>query len=707
MSKLVIVESPTKAGTIKKYLGKDFEVKASMGHVRDLYPSKLSVDVEHDFAPKYGIIKGKEKIVKELSQIAKKSDEVYLATDPDREGEAISWHLATLLNLDIDKTKRVKFNEINKQSVQNGLAHPEKIDMDLVNAQQARRILDRIVGYRLSPFVSQKIRRGLSAGRVQSASLRLIVDREEEINAFVPQEYWSITAKLNPPRSRKIFKAAFTGDENGKVKIENKEQSDEILKRLDGAIFSVESVKKGVRRRQPAPPFITSTLQQDASRRLGFTSKRTMKVAQELFEGLEIPGHGSMGLITYMRTDSTRISDESRNEGAEYIKKAFGEKYLPEKPRYFKNKNRAQDGHEAIRPTAPSLTPDEIKSALTPDQYKLYGLIWKRFTASLMANCVQDTVKVAIKAQKENSQGYCAFSVSGYSVKFDGYTVLYKTDEDNEENDENDMPPLKEGDILKLKELVPEQHFTSPPARYTEASLIKKLEETGIGRPSTYASIISTITTRDYVTKENKQLKPTELGAAVTNLLKEEFPKIVNTKFTAGMETNLDEVEAGKMDYVEMLKDFYGDFKKSLDKAKEDMAGVKIRLEEDQTDVTCEKCGRNMVVKFGRYGKFLACPGYPECKNTKPYLELTKGKCPLCGGDVISKKSKKGYRFYGCSNYPECGFMTWDAPTEETCPQCGKTLFKARGGVLKCLSEGCGYQIKAPKKSKNPDEEDS
>lgn len=707
MSKLVIVESPTKAGTIKKYLGSGYEVKASMGHVRDLPASKLSVDVENDFTPKYAVVKGKEELVKELKRLAKDSDEVFLATDPDREGEAISWHLATLLGLNLNDANRVKFNEINKTSVENGMAHPDKIDMDLVNAQQARRILDRLVGYRLSPFISQKIRRGLSAGRVQSVAVRLIVDREEEINAFVPEEYWSLTAKLSAPHSRKIFKAVFTGDETGKVKIENKEQSDAYLKKLDGAVYTVESVKKGVRRKQPMPPFITSTMQQDASHRLGFTSKRTMKVAQELYEGIDIPGYGSIGLITYMRTDSRRISEESRAAGNEYIRKTFGENYLPEKPRYFANKNRAQDGHEAIRPTVAALTPEQAKQSLSPDQYKLYKLIWERFIASLMANCVQDTKKVEIKAQKDGENGFCTFSASGYSVRFDGYTALYRTTEDDEEESESSIPDMIAGDILKLKELVPEQHFTQPPARYTEASLIKTLEETGVGRPSTYATIISTITSRNYVVRERKQLKPTELGVATTNLLKDQFPNIVNTKFTAGMETNLDEVEAGKLDYIAMLRDFYGDFEESLDNAKEAMAGVKIQLEEDKTDIPCEKCGRMMVVKFGRYGKFLACPGYPECKNAKPFVEYTEGKCPVCGGDIIAKKSKKGHLFYGCSNYPDCNFMTWDAPTADACPKCGKTLFKSRGSVMKCLAEGCGYEVKLSRKKSAESEDEN
>ncbi len=706
MSKLVIVESPTKAGTIKKYLGQGYEVKASMGHVRDLYAAKLSVDVKNDFAPKYVIVKGKEKLVKELSELAKNSEEVYLATDPDREGEAISWHLATLLDLDIDKTKRVKFNEINKKSVEAGMANPEKIDMDLVNAQQARRILDRLVGYRLSPFISQKIRRGLSAGRVQSVAVRLIVDREDEINAFVPEEYWSLTAKLTAPHSRKVFKAAFIGDETGKVKLVNKEQTDKYVSLLDGAVYSVDNVKKGTRKKQPMPPFTTSTLQQDASHRLGFTSQRTMKIAQELYEGIDVPGYGSIGLITYMRTDSLRISEESRAAGVDYIKSAYGDRYLPEKPRYFKTKGRTQDGHEAIRPTVPSLTPELAKSALTSEQYNLYSLIWKRFIASLMECCIQDTVKVEIKAEKEGAEGYCMFSSSGYSVKFDGFTALYQTADEDDEN-ETHMPEMKSGDALKFRELIPEQHFTQPPPRYTEASLIKMLEETGVGRPSTYATIISTITRRSYVVRERKQLKPTELGIATTKLLKEQFPKIVNTKFTAGMETSLDEVEAGNLDYIAMLHEFYGEFEDTLAKAKESMAGVKIQLEEDITDEVCEKCGKNMVIKIGRFGKFLACPGYPDCKNAKPYIEHTQGKCPVCGGEVIGKKSKKGNTFFGCGNYPNCNFMTWDTPVADVCPDCGKTLFKSRRSVLKCLNEGCGYECKITKSKKNVDKEDS
>ena len=705
---LLIVESPTKVKAIKKFLGSGYEVAASNGHVRDLPRSQMGVDVEHDFEPKYITIRGKGDILAELRKQVKKADKVYLATDPDREGEAISWHLATVLDLDINDKNRVKFNEINKTSVLQGIKNPEKIDLDLVDAQQARRILDRIVGYKLSPFVSQKIRRGLSAGRVQSVAVRLIVDREEEIRAFNPEEYWTIDAKLIAPSSKKAFSATLTADENGKVKIENKAQSDAYLNRLDGADYIVDSVKKGTRKRQPAPPFTTSTLQQEASRKLGFQGKRTMKVAQELYEGMEVKGVGTTGLITYMRTDSLRISEESRQAGNEYIRNNFGEKYLPSKPKYYKTKASAQDGHEAIRPTIPTLSPDAVKDSLTQDQYKLYSLIWKRFMASLMAECVQDTVKVEISAAKPEDRAngkHCIFSASGYSIKFEGYTRIYEVSTDDDEEGESVLPEIKDNDALKLKSLDGNQHFTQPPARYTEASLIKELEETGVGRPSTYVSIVSTILAREYVVRDKKQLKPTELGEAVVGLLKKQFPNIVNVKFTANMESDLDKVENGEVDYIAMLHTFYDGFENTLQKAKDDMSGVKIQLQEDVTDIPCEKCGRMMVVKVGRFGKFLACPGYPECKNTKPFVVQTNAKCPVCGGKVIEKKSKKGYTFYGCDNYPECNFMTWDKPTDEICPDCGKSLFKRKGGLLVCLNEGCGYEKKADRKKRTKKED--
>ncbi len=696
MSNLIIVESPSKAKTLKNYLGNGYSIVASKGHIRDLPAARLSVDVKNDFAPKYNIVKGKEKLVKELKAAVADSDEVYLATDPDREGEAISWHLAEILSLDLNKLNRVTFNEITKTGVRNGMENPRKVDLDLVNAQQARRILDRLVGYKLSPFVSQKIRRGLSAGRVQSVAVRMIVDRENEIRAFNPEEYWTIEGKF--AFSRKVFTAEFYGDESGKIELKNEEETNAILSRLEGASYYISSLKNGTRKKNPAPPFITSTLQQEASRKLGFRAERTMKIAQELYEGVSVEGYGSIGLITYMRTDSLRVSEEARQATVEFISDTYGSKYLPEKPRYYKSRSNAQDGHEAIRPSTVSLTPDRVKSSLTSEQYKLYTLIWNRFVASMMASCVQNTSKLEIRSavSGEPEEKYCLFTASGYSVKFDGFTVLYNI----EDGDEKSKLPdgLVNGEALKNKELNKIQHFTQPPARYTEESLIKTLEENGVGRPSTYATIISTIVKREYVERKSKQLIPTELGEAIVNLLKEKFKNIVNVKFTAQMESNLDLVGEGELDYIKMLHDFYDDFEVNLQKVKKEMEGVKIQLQEDITDIPCEKCGRMMVVKTGRFGKFLACPGYPECKTTKPYVVETGATCPVCGGKVISKKSKRGYTFFGCDNWPECNFMTWDKPTEEKCPNCGKSLFKGKGGVLSCLNEGCGYKAKAKKK---------
>ena len=652
MSDLVIVESPAKAKTIKKYLGGNYEVIASMGHVRDLPKTRLSVDIKKKFAPKYEIIKGKEKLVEELKELAEKSDKIYLATDPDREGEAISWHLAYILGLPLDDNNRVEFNEITKNGVTNGMAHPRSINIDLVNAQQARRILDRLVGYKLSPFISQKIRRGLSAGRVQSVAVRIIVDREEEIRKFKPEEYWTIDAKFIPKGSRKSFSASLYSDANGKIKIENQEQAEKIEQDLADAEYMITKVKHGTRRKTPAPPFITSTLQQEASRKLGFQSRRTMKVAQELYEGVDIEGMGATGLITYMRTDSLRISDVAKEEAAQYILNRFGEKFLPAKPRVFKTKSNAQDGHEAIRPSMPSLSPEDVKASLTSDQFKLYNLIWNRFMASQMSDCIQKTTQAEISAKEY------IFKASGYYVDFEGFTTLYVESKDTEEEKSTQLPPLEKDMPVKCKELKKNQHFTQPPARYTEASLIKALEEYGIGRPSTYAATITTITSREYVKREAKTLYPTELGEVMTNLLKERFPKIVNYKFTAQMEENLDEVEHGQEEWVELLDEFYSDFDKTLKKAKEEMEGVKLQLKEDQTDIICDKCGRQMVVKVGRYGKFIACPGYPECKNVLKFVEKTGVKCPKCNGDVIVKHTKKKRVFYGCSNYPECDFVS-------------------------------------------------
>lgn len=697
MSKLVIVESPAKAKNIKGYLGKGYEVVASMGHVRDLPSARLSVDVEHDFAPKYAIIKGKEAFVKDLKKKADKSDYVYLATDPDREGEAISWHLANILELDLKDKNRVTFNEITKHGVTEGMENPRSIDIDLVDAQQARRILDRLIGYKLSPFISQKIRRGLSAGRVQSVALRLVVDREEEIRAFVPQEYWSIDAKFTNPPSKKVFAAAIYGKDGKKIKINSKEESDKILSELDGAEYTVASVKKGTRKKSPTPPFITSTLQQEASRRLSFQARRTMKAAQELYEGLDVKGLGTVGLITYMRTDSLRISDEARAAGNQFILDNYGEKYLPKKPRFFKSKGNVQDGHEAIRPSMPGVTPESVKGSLTNDQYKIYKLVWERFIASLMENCLQETVKVEIAA------GDYTFTASGYTVKFDGFTALYEESKDDASSDSSaPLSELKQGDALRLKSILGNQHFTQPPARYTEASLTKALEENGVGRPSTYVTITSTIVAREYVKREGKQFVPTELGEAVTKLLEDRMPNIVDVKYTSKMEADLDKIDSGEKNYIDMIRHYYDEFEKPLEKAKIEMQGVKIKLKEEETDEVCEKCGRNMVVKVGRFGKFLACPGYPECKNTKPLILRTKAKCPECGGDVIEKKTRKGAAFYGCSNYPNCNFMTWDVPSDEVCPRCGKSLFRRKGNVLYCPdTEGCGFTKPATRKKKS------
>jgi DNA topoisomerase-1 len=688
LSDLVIVESPAKAKTIKKYLGPGYDVVASMGHVRDLPKSKFGVDVDNDFEPQYTDIKGKEDLIKDLKKAAKKSEHIYLATDPDREGEAISWHLAHMLNLDLRDSNRVTFNEITKTGVKNGMDHRRQIDLDLVNAQQARRVLDRIVGYKLSPFLWRKIRRGLSAGRVQSVAVRLIVDREEEIRAFKPEEYWTIDALLGAKGVRKPFPAKFYGKKGKKIDIKTEEQSNGILKELEGADYVVDSVKKGVRRKSPAPPFTTSTMQQEASRKLGFQARRTMKAAQELYEGVEVGELGAVGLITYMRTDSLRISDEARQAATEYITGKYGREYLPEKPRVYKAKSNAQDAHEAIRPTMPELSPDRVKAHLTSDQYKLYKLVWERFLASQMANAELDTVSADIAA------GEYIFKASGYSVRFNGFTALYEESKDEEAESNEVLPALAKGDPLKLKSIAGNQHFTQPPPRFTEASLIKALEENGIGRPSTYAPTITTVLQRNYIEREGKQLRPTSLGEVTTQLMRDHFQNIVDVDFTANMEKNLDEVEVGKVNYVDMLRSFYGDFSNTLDKAEKDMEGTRVKVPHEETDIVCEKCGRKMVIKIGRFGKFLACPGFPECRNTKRIAQETGGICPLCGGKVLEKKSKTGKKYFGCEHNPECSFMTWDEPLKEQCPKCGATLFKKRGkaGKIYCAKEGCDYE---------------
>ncbi|MEG1886917.1 MAG: type I DNA topoisomerase, partial [Oscillospiraceae bacterium] len=696
MSKLVIVESPAKAKTIKKYLGEDFEVMASMGHVRDLPKSKIGIDIENDFTPMYVNMSDKKELISKLKKEAAKSDFVYLATDPDREGEAISWHLAQLLKLDMSETNRVAFNEITKSGVQGGMATPHKIDLDLVDAQQARRVLDRLVGYKLSPFLWKKIKRGLSAGRVQSVALRLIVDREKEIERFKPQEYWTIDnlfKKLN-----KKFPAAFYGTAAGKkMKINNESEALAIVKALEGMSYNVANVKKGVRNRQPSPPFITSTLQQEASRKLNFLGQRTMRIAQHLYEGVDIPGMGTTGLITYLRTDSLRISDEARTAGNNLITEKYGENYLPKTPRFFKSKSGAQDAHEAIRPTIIELTPEKVRESLTVEQYKLYKLIWDRFIASLMAACVQDTVAADIVA------GDYMFKASGYTVRFNGFTVLYVEGNDEETDETGALPEILKGDELKLVEIKPNQHFTQPPARYTEPTLIKALDENGIGRPSTYAPIISNILQREYIEREKKSLKPTALGITVTDLMIEHFNNIVDVKFTADMEGKLDKVESGELNWIETIRNFYGDFDKLLTDAEKSMDGIRIKVPDVESGEVCETCGKPMLIKSGRFGKFLACSGFPDCKNTKAIVTETKGCCPICGAKMVQRKSKKGYKYFACEDSANCKFMTWDEPLDDKCPQCGKSLFKKRGGIIACLDEQCGYEtIKKTGKKETP-----
>ena len=695
MSKLIIVESPSKIKTIKKTLGSGYTVMASKGHVRDLPKSKLGVDTEHDFKPQYINMSDKKDLIKELKDAAANSDGVLLATDPDREGEAISWHLAHLLALDLNEPNRVAFNEITESGVKAGIAAPHKIDLNLVDAQQARRVLDRIVGYKLSPFLWKKVKSGLSAGRVQTVALRLIVEREREIEKFNSEEYWSVDAKLLA--GTKSFKAALYGFADGKKidVIPNAEEADKIVSELSGAEYIVSALKKGTRKKQPAPPFITSTLQQEASRKLGFTGQRTMRIAQQLYEGVDVPGAGTTGLITYMRTDSLRISEEARAAAYKYITGRYGKEYLPEKPRYFKTKSGAQDAHEAIRPTSVSFTPESVKEALTAEQYKLYKLIWERFIASLMEVCVQNTVNADITA------GDYLFKASGYSVKFDGFTVLYEEGKDDDSAEGGALPEMKTGDKLKLKELTPNQHFTQPPARYTEPTLIKALDENGIGRPSTYAPILSNILGRDYIEREKKSLKPTNLGMVVSDLMVEYFDKIVDVKFTAGLEKQLDEIGAGKRGWVDTIKDFYKDFDKLYKKAEESLEGKRVKVPDEETDVICDKCGRKMVVKSGRFGKFLACPGYPECKNTKPMPEdEVKQPCPKCGGKLVKKTSKKGKKFYGCSNYLECDFAAPGIPTGEKCPECGSFIISGVRGRKYCMNSECPTrQKKADKKT--------
>ena len=657
--KLIIVESPAKANTIKKFLGGSTKVVASMGHIRDLPKSKLAVDIENDFEPEYINIRGKGDLIKSLKKDAASSKKVYLATDPDREGEAIAWHLAHILNIPEDSVCRVTFNEITKETVQESIKHPRKIDMNLTDAQQARRVLDRIVGYKISPLLWKKVKKGLSAGRVQSVAVKLIVDREEEIEKFIPEEYWNIYVTLLEQNSKKTFEAHLYGKNGKKIDIHSKDEIDEILKNIEKAKYIVEDIKKSEKKRTPAPPFTTSTMQQEASRKLGFTLKKTMSVAQGLYEGVKVPEKGSVGLITYMRTDSTRISDEARNAAKKHIVKEYGENYYEN--RYYKTNKDAQDAHEAIRPTYIELEPDEIKSSLTPDQYKLYKLIYNRFIASQMAQAIYDTVAVDIKANEYN------FKANGQTLKFKGFMALYVESEDNVKEDkkkkqeDETLPELEINEEVIKKEINPKQSFTEPPPRYTEASLVKALEEKGIGRPSTYSPTITTILERRYIEKVQKQLMPTELGKVVNKLLVESFPDVINVAFTAKIEEEFDEVAEGKEQWKQVIRDFYGPFKVTLDKVEKELEHVK--LEDEVSDVQCEKCGRMMVYKYGRYGKFLACPGYPECKNAKPIIETIDVPCPVCGGVVQVRKTKRKRNYYICENNPaSCNYISWDKP---------------------------------------------
>ncbi|MCI9394031.1 MAG: type I DNA topoisomerase [Oscillospiraceae bacterium] len=693
---LVIVESPSKAKTIGKYLGPGYEVKASMGHVRDLLKSKLSVDIEAGFIPNYQPIKGKEETISELKKAAKKSNKVYLATDPDREGEAISWHLKELLNIPDDKVYRVTFNEITKKVVNESIAQPRPIDQNLVDAQQARRILDRIVGYQLSPLLWRKIRRGLSAGRVQSVATRLVIEKEEEIRAFVPQEYWSIEANLERVSPNLgSFQAQFYGREK-KMELHSQEETEQVMREVQAQKFTVAKVKRQEKNRSPAPPFTTSTLQQEASHKLNMTPARTMSIAQQLYEGLDIQGEGTVGLITYMRTDSLRLSEEALNAARTFIETRYGTEYYPPQTRRYKSKGNAQDAHEAIRPSDVNLVPDEIKKSLTAEQYKLYKLIWSRFLACQMANAVYDSIAI-----DSESAGY-VFRATRSSLKFSGYKAVYEDDRD-EEGVQSPLPDLKEGEPLDLKGLKPGQHFTQPPARYTEASLIRALEEKGIGRPSTYAPTISTILNREYVVKEGKALRPTPLGEVVTGLMKDKFQDIVDPAFTAQMEERLDQVEEGNANWKQVLSSFYDGFESELKKAEEELDGERIKVPDEVSEEICPQCGKNLVVKSGRFGRFLACPGWPECDFTMPLVVEMPGKCPKCGGRLVkrtgtSKKTNKQYTYYCCEflnskdESRRCDFMTWDVPVKDNCPMCGWTMFKKSGRGAKkpyCINEEC------------------
>lgn len=678
---LVIVESPAKAKTIKKFLGSSYKIEASMGHVRDLPKSQLGVDVDNDFEPKYITIRGKGELLAKLRKETKKADKIFLATDPDREGEAISWHLTFALNLEDKNVSRITFNEITKTAVQRSIKQARQIDMDLVNAQQARRMLDRIMGYSISGLLWQKVKKQLSAGRVQSVALRIVCDREEEIQSFIPEEYWSIDAVFHN-KEDKMFQAKFYGKENEKLELHNEQEVKEVLENLKRKKYTVTEVKNGSRQKNPAPPFTTSTLQQEASKYLGMAASRTMMIAQQLYEGVDVAGEGTVGLVSYIRTDSVRISDDAYEDAKGTIIKLYGQEFLNPVRKEYKSKGKTQDAHEAIRPTSAMRFPDGIKQSLSKDQYRLYKLIWDRFIASQMSSAVYETLSVKIAA------GEYQFRASGSLLKFKGFLIISRQEE---EEAEEKIPALTEGETVSKKKLDPQQHFTQPPPRYTDASLVKTLEEIGVGRPSTYAPTLSTIMNRHYVIKEEKQLYPTELGEIVDNIMRQYFSNTINVGFTVGMEEKLDQVEEGNMEWKNILRDFYPGFKKDMDNAEEKLS--KIQIKDEETDVICEKCGRNMVIKYGRYGKFLACPGFPECQNAKPYFEDAGVACPLCGSKVVIKKSKKGRKFFGCENNPECTFISWNKPTGKKCPKCDSFLVWKGKKELKavCSNEKCGY----------------
>ena len=690
---LVIVESPAKAATIGKFLGNNYKIEASMGHVRDMPKSQMGIDFEHDFEPKYITIRGKGELLGKLRKDAKAADKVYLATDPNREGEAISWHLLHALNLGEEKPiSRITFNEITKTAVKKSITEARDIDMDLVDAQQARRVLDRVVGYTISDLLWKKVKKGLSGGRVQSVALRLICDREGEIREFIPEEYWTLGAKLKDADG-KVFEAKFYGKGETKTELANEAETNEALDGLKGKDFAVTDVKTGSRQKKPVAPFTTSTMQQEASKHLNMATQKTMMIAQQLYEGVNVKGEGTVGLVSYIRTDSFRISDEAYEAAVAFIKETYGDAFVNPERIVYKSKGKTQDAHEAIRPTNVSRTPESIKDSLSKDQYRLYKLIWERFVASQMSPAVYDTLSVKLSA------GDYTFRASGSRLRFSGFLEAYSK---GEEEDEKVIPKLTQGDILQAEQLLPEQHFTQPPARYTDASLIKTLEEIGVGRPSTYAPTLTTIQARHYVTKEAKNLFPTELGEMVDEIMKTYFPDIVDIDFTANMEKRLDDVEMGKEEWKQIIRDFYPDFKKSVENAAEKLE--KIEIKDEETDIVCEKCGRNMVIKYGRYGKFLACPGFPECQNAKPYFEEAGVNCPECGGKVLIKKTKKGRIYYGCEhNGDGCDFMSWNKPTGEKCPECGAFLEEKgrKNPKIVCSNEKCGYMKEKPTEEEN------